>query len=213
MALPQIRNFTCVLSIMCGASGDLVRFIFVSKVVDLTWNIELGCQGETDRWWGGSTPLPEPETQPEILRRLSASNVRISGWKGTQDKCLLKVTFDLPQLQKLSVVLKERSSEESSRRAMCLLFEAALDTPSEQAAATSTVNFKGISSADLSNREREQTIQQLKRRISMLEKALACPPPESFPAPRKTPTIPKGASLGNPYKRRRVVKDLRFDGE
>ncbi|KAG8678086.1 hypothetical protein FRC08_018081, partial [Ceratobasidium sp. 394] len=153
MAVSPLHNFTCVLSIMCGASGDPTRFIFVSSVVDLTWNIELGCQGEADRWWRGSTPLPEAETQSEVLKRLSKSDVRVSGWKA--DKCMLKVAFDLPQLKKLSVPLKEYSTEESSRRAMCLLFEAALNTPSEQPAATSAKNLKGISAIDLKLRERE----------------------------------------------------------
>ncbi|KAG8752134.1 hypothetical protein FRC12_012115, partial [Ceratobasidium sp. 428] len=181
MALSLLHNFKCVLSIVCGASGDPIRFLFVSSVVDLTWNIELGCQGEADRWWRGSTRLPEDETQTEVLKQLSASNVRVSGWKETRD-CMLKVTFDLPQLQKLSVVLKEYSSEESSRHAMRLLFEAALNTPGEQATATSARNFKGISVADLRLREREQTISELRRRISMLERTLESrPPPEAPP--------------------------------
>jgi hypothetical protein len=113
MAISPLHKLTCVLSTMQGATEDITRFIFVSNVVDLTWNIELGCQGDTDRWWRGSTPLvrtnlldrernadsqhaqPDIHTQSEVVNRLTKSDARVSGWKGkgTQDKCMLKVRW------------------------------------------------------------------------------------------------------------------------
>ncbi|QRV79359.1 hypothetical protein RhiJN_07374 [Ceratobasidium sp. AG-Ba] len=151
--------------------------------------------------------------QFEVAKRLSASDVRVSGWKET-DTCMLKLVFDLPQLKKLSILLKEYSSEDSARRAMYLLFETTFNSTDEHYVTTSSKDTKGISVAELKLREREQTIQELRRRITILERTVESrPAPEAPALPRKIPLIPKGASLTNPSKRRRVVKDMRFDDE
>ncbi|KAF8608908.1 hypothetical protein BDV93DRAFT_602784 [Ceratobasidium sp. AG-I] len=216
MSSSPLQRSTCVLNLVHEPASEITRFILVSSVVDLTWNLELGCQGVADRWWRGSHPLPDAANQSELAGLLSNGDVRITGWKGTESRCMLKVTFDIPLCKKFNVALKEYDTEEAATRAMHFLFEIAHKPIEEKTSATSSRNLKNIPASDIKPKAREQqTIQELRRKVSTLEKALECRPTTEAPpiAPRRAPTIPRGASLANPSKRRRVVKDMRFDGE
>ncbi|KAH7339640.1 hypothetical protein B0J17DRAFT_368987 [Rhizoctonia solani] len=76
--------------------------------------------------------------------------------------------------------------------------------------------LQNISFTDMHLRQREQTIQELRHKIASLEKDLESRPSLTTTPTDRAPALPKVrrlASLANPPKRRRVIKDMRFDGE
>ncbi|CAE6364438.1 unnamed protein product [Rhizoctonia solani] len=184
------------------------RFILVSSVVNATWNIELGCQGVRDRWWRGSCPLPEETIQADVRSHWSKGIIQVLGWHGaTSDTCVLKVVFNLPQTRKLRISLKEYEPEISSTRAMHILSNFNLPLNGRDILSVPIRPLRSISITNIHLREREQTIQELQRKIASLEREL-----ESRPPPI-TPTVTR--VVANIPKRRRLlqVKDMRFDGE
>ncbi|CUA66808.1 hypothetical protein RSOLAG22IIIB_00256 [Rhizoctonia solani] len=203
-----LHQLTLSLCVPHEQSSEETKFILVSSVVDATWNLELGCQGIRDRWWRGSHPLPEAAVQGELASQWTKGIIQIIGWRRTvNDACMLKAVFNLSQDCTFRVALKEYEPEIASTRAMRTLINLSLSftrlIPPQPP--------QNISFTDVQLREREQTIQELRRKIASLEKDLESRPPP--PTPAALPKVHRSASLVNPLKRRRVIKDMRFDGE
>ncbi|CAE6480727.1 unnamed protein product [Rhizoctonia solani] len=207
-----LHHLTLSLCIPHEQSGGETTFILVSSVVDATWNLELGCQGVRDRWWRGSHPLPEVAIQEELASRWSNGITQILGWrKATDATCMLKVVFNLSQALTFRVPLKEHEPETASTRAMRTLINLSLSPTTRNICPVPPRSLQNISFTDVHLREREQTIQELRRKIASLEKDLESRPPPATPT--VLPKVHRSASLANPLKRRRVIKDMRFDGE
>ncbi|CAE6459088.1 unnamed protein product [Rhizoctonia solani] len=208
----SLHQLTFSLCVPHEQNGNETRFILVSSVVDATWNIELGCQAARDRWWRGSHPLPEVAIQGELASRWSNGIVQVLGWSGTKDgACMLKVVFNLSQTRTLRIPLKEYEPEIASTRAMRTLINLSMSSTGRNICPIPSRPLQNISFTDIHLREREQTIQELRRKIASLEKDLESRPPAA--APTALSKVNRLPSVANPPKRRRVVKDLRFDGE
>ncbi|CAE6452592.1 unnamed protein product [Rhizoctonia solani] len=208
-----LHQLTFSLCVPYGQRGEETRFILVSSVVDTNWNIELGCQEVRDRWWRGSHPLPEVAIQAELASRWSRGIIQILGWRGAiSNVCMLKSVFNLSQALTFRIPLKEYEPEIASTRAMRILLSLSMLADGRNICPIPPRPPQNISVTDIHLRQREQTIQELRHKIASLEKDL-----ESRPLLTTTPTaLPKVhrlASLANPPKRRRVIKDMRFDGE
>ncbi|CEL60882.1 hypothetical protein RSOLAG1IB_04121 [Rhizoctonia solani AG-1 IB] len=186
-------------------SGE-TRFVLLSSVVNATWNLELGSQGVRDRWWRGSHPLPEEIIQTEIESRWYKGIIQVLGWcEDGSDACVLKIVLNLSQTHKLRICLKEYEPEVASTQAMRILLN--LFSSNRNISPIPTRSLRNISATDIHLREREQTIQELRRKIASLEKELESrPPPTISTVTLVAPSMPK---------RRRIVqvKDMRFDGE
>ncbi|CAE6430328.1 unnamed protein product [Rhizoctonia solani] len=205
-------------------SGE-TQFILVSSVVNATWNIELGCQGVRDRWWRGSHPLPDETLQTELESRWYKGVIQVLGWREiTSDTCVLKVhysthrqgwtkaeviqiVFNLSQARRLRISLKEYEPEIASTLAMRTLVNLSLSSNGRNISPIPARSLRNISVTDMHLREREQTIQELRRKIVSLEKELESRPLPTIPTvTRVAPSLPK--------RRRMIrVKDMRFDGE
>ncbi|KAJ1304603.1 hypothetical protein OPQ81_005745 [Rhizoctonia solani] len=206
-----LHHLTFSLCVPHEQSGEETRFILVSSVVDTTWNIELGCHIVRDRWWRGSHPLPEADIQAQLASRWSKGIAQILGWRETtNDAYTLKALFNLSQTHKFRVVLKEYEPEIASTRAMHTLINLSLST-GRNISPVPPRALQNISFADIHLREREQTIQELQRKIASLERDLESRPPPTTPT--APPKVHRSTSLAHPLKRRRVIKDMRFDGE
>ncbi|CAE7196733.1 unnamed protein product [Rhizoctonia solani] len=194
-------------------SGDDTKFILVSSVVDATWNLELGCQGVRDRWWRGSHPLPEVAIQAELARQWSQGIAQVLGWRKAIHACMLKIVFNLAQARTLRISLKEYEPEIASTRAMHTLINISWSSAYRDICRVPSPpqSLQNTPFIDIHLREREQTIQELRRKIALLEKDLESRPPPITPT--VLPKVNRSASLANPLKRRRVIKDMRFDGE
>ncbi|CAE6523241.1 unnamed protein product [Rhizoctonia solani] len=210
MASP-LHQLTISLCVPHEQSGDETKFILVSSVVDAAWNLELGCQGVRDRWWRGSHPLPEVAIQAELASRWFKGITQILGWRRAIDNaCMLKVVFNLSQVCTFRIPLKEYEPEIASTRAMRTLINLSLSSVDRNICPVPRP-LQNSSFTDVHLREREQTIQELRRKIASLEKDLESRPPPATPT--ALPKVHRSASLANPLKRRRVIKDMRFDGE